>query len=75
MGNWSKLILKLAIIAGIIIALFSFIMTDKKETFSSEGYIGKSEITVTDGKMTPEVLLSFGRLSDPQVSPDGRHIM
>ena len=75
MGNWSKLILKLAIIAGIIIALFSFIMTDKKETFSSEGYIGKSGITVTDGKMTPEVLLSFGRLSDPQVSPDGKHIM
>ena len=41
----------------------------------SEGFIGKSEITVADGKMTPEVLIAFGRLSDPQVSPDGKHIL
>jgi len=38
-------------------------------------YIGPSEITVTDGHMTPEVLLSLGRLSDPQLSPDGRWIL
>ena len=38
-------------------------------------YIGPSDITVTDGKMTPEVLLSLGRLGDPQLSPDGKSIL
>ena len=37
----------------------------------SAGYIGPSDITITDGVMTPAVLLSLGRLSDPQLSPDG----
>lgn len=39
------------------------------------GYIAPSEISITDGKMTPEVLLSFGRLSDPQISPDGKKVL
>lgn len=38
-------------------------------------YIGPSEIVVENGVMTPEVLLSFGRLSDPQLSPDGQEIL
>jgi len=38
-------------------------------------YIGPSEITVENGHMTPEVLLALGRLSDPQLSPDGRWIL
>jgi len=38
-------------------------------------YIGPSDLVVEDGKMTPEVLLSLGRLSDPQVSPDGKTIL
>ncbi len=42
---------------------------------SSEGYIGKSEIQIADGRMTPEALLAFGRISDPQVSPDGTKIL
>ena len=29
------------------------------------GYIGPSDLQITDGHMTPEVLLSLGRLSDP----------
>ncbi len=39
------------------------------------GYIGPSDPKIEDGKMTPEVLLSFGRLSDPQLSPDGKTIL
>lgn len=39
------------------------------------GYIGPSEIQITDGVMTPETLLAFGRLSDPQLSPDGSRIL
>ena len=61
----------LAVIAtGILI-----FMRNGKNDLSSEGYIGRSTITVEDGKMSPEVLLAFGRLSDPQVSPDGEHIL
>ena len=41
----------------------------------AQDYIGPSDIRVEDGKMTPEVLLSFGRLSDPQLSPDGKTVI
>lgn len=40
-----------------------------------KGYIGPSDIQIADGHMTPEVLLSLGRLSDPQLSPDGKTIL
>ncbi|MBQ2006700.1 MAG: PD40 domain-containing protein, partial [Bacteroidales bacterium] len=43
-----------------------------KET---SGYIGKSEIRIEDGVMTPETLLAMGRISDPQLSPDGSKIL
>ena len=67
-------------IAGFcILALIAIgvIMIMKKENngISSEGFIGRSSIEITDGKMTPEVLLALGRLSDPQISPDGNHIL
>ena len=45
----------------------------KKNT--ETGYIAKPEPAVIDGKMTAEIMLSFGRVSDPQVSPDGTHIL
>ena len=59
-----------AIAAGIIV-----MMKNEKNELPAEGYIGRSEIVIEDGKMTPEALLAFGRLSDPQVSPDGKHII
>lgn len=37
--------------------------------------IEKPEVTVVDGKFTPEVLEAFGRVSDPQISPDGTKIL
>ena len=33
------------------------------------------KVEITDGKMTPEVMLALGRLSDPQLSPDGSRIL
>ena len=60
----------IGIAAGILI-----VMTREKTELSSDGYIGKSDIVIKDNKMSPEVLLAFGRMSDPQVSPDGRHIL
>ena len=44
---------------------------DKEET----GYVGPQEVQIENGVMTPEVLLSLGRLSDPQLSPDGGAIL
>lgn len=38
-------------------------------------YIGRHEIKVKDGKMTPEVLWAFGRLGDVQMSPDKSRIL
>jgi len=32
-------------------------------------------IEIKDGKFTPEVLLALGRVSDPQVSPDGTRVL
>ena len=39
------------------------------------GYVGPSDIQIEDGVMTPEALLALGRLSDPQLSPDGSRIL
>ena len=39
------------------------------------GYVGPSDIVIENGVMTPEVLLALGRLSDPQISPDGKSIL
>ena len=67
-------IVSFAALASIAIGILLFMKKEKIE-LSSEGYIGRSTITVEDGKMSPEALLAFGRMSDPQVSPDGEHIL
>lgn len=56
---------------GILAALMVMSCTQTNES----GYIGPSDVTIADGVMTPEVLLAFGRLSDPQISPDGTKIL
>ncbi|MDR2362710.1 MAG: S9 family peptidase [Prevotellaceae bacterium] len=33
---------------------------------------GRNELTIADGILTADILNSFGRLSDPQISPDGQ---
>ena len=38
-------------------------------------YVEPVQVVIKDGVMTPEVLLSLGRLSDPQLSPDGSKIL
>lgn len=45
------------------------------ETAQGPSYIGPAEIEVNDGKMTTEIMLSLGRVSDPQLSPDGNLIL
>ena len=50
-------------------------MSCQKTPETDPAYIGPSDIRIEDGRMSPEVLLSFGRLSDPQLSPDGSLIL
>ena len=63
-------ILLLAALATGVITLMK-----KSQKSQEEGFIGKSDIVVENGHMTPEVLLALGRISDPQMSPDGKHIL
>ncbi len=49
--------------------------TQQKTDSEQEGYIGPSDIRIEDGHLSPEALLSLGRLSDPQLSPDGKWIL
>ena len=73
-----RIILSLLIMAALATGILIFMKnmtTENGPVLNSEGFIGKSEIAVTDGHMTPEVLLALGRLSDPQVSPDGQYIL
>lgn len=48
---------------------------DKTKDTSSDVIISKSEIKIPEGIMTPEVLYSFGRISDIQISPDKSRIL
>jgi len=56
-------------------ALAGCLACNHNEMKPQEGYIGPSDIHIADGRLTPEALLSFGRLSDPQLSPDGKTIL
>lgn len=58
---------------GAALCATALVMSCKND--ESTGYVGVSDIQVTDGVMSPEVLMSFGRLSDPQISPDGKKVL
>ena len=75
MKKFLKLFLIVAACFGVgygLTALFGKIMKPNK---TESGYIAASQIEVKDGVMTPETLLAMGRLSDPQLSPDGKKIL
>ncbi len=50
------------------------VMACKNEQ-TDTGYIGPSDINVEGGVLTPEIMLNLGRLSDPQLSPNGAKIL
>ena len=58
--------------AALAAALTVMSCSQKAANTAEDGYIGPANLTIQDGKMTPEVLLSLGRLSDAQLSPDGK---
>ena len=57
------------------VAAMALVACQSKEMKPQQGYIGPSDIQIQDGIMTPEALLSLGRISDPQLSPDGKTIL
>ncbi len=40
-----------------------------------ENPIGRNDVSIPDGVLTPNIINSFGRISDPQVSPDGKTVL
>lgn len=46
----------------------------KQEGEEQTPFIGKQEITVKDGRLTPEVLWAMGRIGGVSVSPDGKKV-
>ena len=40
-----------------------------------QSVIEKKPLEIVDGKFTPEIMLRLGRVSDPQLSPDGTKIL
>lgn len=58
-----------------ILAAISLLMIMSCAKTNESGYVGPAEVNIENGKMTPEVMLSLGRLSDPQMSPDGKTIL
>ena len=65
-------IMNKTIIGGLCAAILLMGCT---KTDEGSGYIGPAEVKIENGVMTPEVLLALGRLSDPQLSPDGTKIL
>ncbi len=59
----------------IALAIFGQSLWAQKPMGIKDKLIGKHELTLESNIMTPEVLWAFGRVSDVQVSPDGKKIL
>ncbi len=70
--NYLKYMKKKTIICVLGCALALMACRNENE---GSGYIGPSDISVEGGLLTPEIMLNLGRLSDPQLSPDGTRIL
>ncbi|MDP2724237.1 MAG: S9 family peptidase [Bacteroidales bacterium] len=59
-----------------MIVLFALLVVDIQLVGQQEPpIIEKQNMKLTSDLMTPEVLWSFGRVSDPQTSPDGKSVL
>lgn len=61
----------------IMASLLALVGATSCNTVSSdkEAIIERPEFKVVDGKLTPELMEAFGRVSDPQVSPDKSKVL
>lgn len=58
----------------LIMAIGTYFYVSNGE-MSGKVNIGRSEMKIEDGHMTPEVLWSLGRIANVSTSPDGRHVV
>ena len=65
--------MKKALIIASIMAILS--MTACKDTQTDSGEIAKPENLAAGGHFTAEIMHQLGKVSDPQVSPDGSRIL
>ena len=70
-----KKLLSFAALAVSLMITFSCSNSPEKTERAQEGYTGPRNIKVPNRKMTPGIMLYLGRLSDPQLSPDGTKIL
>ena len=71
--NKRNLFLSTLIIVALVIAACISIFGMKEKNESSVN-IGRSEIRISDGHLTPEVLWGMGRVGGVSVSPDGSRV-
>ena len=64
---------KAAIVAATL-ALTTSCQEMQNPNEAKDPIIGRQEVTVTNGRMTPEVLWAMGRIGGMSVSPDGKQI-
>ncbi|MBQ8045234.1 MAG: PD40 domain-containing protein, partial [Bacteroidales bacterium] len=62
----------------VFLSLASFLMLmtgcKVKQTTPAEEIIGKTDVTINDGRFTPEVMWGMGKMGEATVSPDGSKI-
>jgi len=52
-----------------------FFIGSQSNALQGQAIIGKPDLKLKGNLMTPEALWAFGRVSDPQVSPDGNNVL
>ena len=68
--------MKNILIASLIFCLFySCNKNNNPDNEKALVIVGKKELKLKSDMMTPEVLWSFGRVSEPEISPDGKKIL
>jgi dipeptidyl aminopeptidase/acylaminoacyl peptidase len=60
---------------SIVVMLIALMVSCETKQAEKQPVIGKKDIQLTNDRLTPEVLWSFGRVSDLQVSPDRKQVL
>ena len=60
--------------AAMMLAATACVSPEQSATDAGTPFIGKQQIEIKDGKLTPEALWAMGRIGSTAVSPDGKQI-